>query len=119
MRQAKPPGPAPAVSAHPQWMKVTFAGVVLLFLALGFVIMEQYDDAKRDLAAKRREQKEKAEINANLRRDNENTVEFLTKYNNDAEFRDREARQRLGYTAPGEVVFRLDPPPKAEAPPAK
>lgn len=119
MRQARAPGIAHPTSSSPQWVKVAFALVIFVFLAVGVLLLEQLDDANRDFSSKLREKQEKAEANEKLKRENENTVEFLTKYNNDAEFREREARQRLGYTAPGEIVFRLDPPPKSESPQPK
>ncbi len=116
MRQNKAPGPSQADSP-PQWMKIAFIGLIVLFLSLGFFILEQRDDANRDLAARERKRMdEQAAVDA-LRRDKANTIEFLSKMSDDPEFRDREARQRLGVVAPGEIVFRIEPATKTD--PAK
>ena len=68
------------------------------------------------IAIKTRDLKAKQESNAALARANDNSYQFLTKYNNDPDFRMRVARQRLGYAEPGEVILRLDPPPKPANP---
>jgi hypothetical protein len=41
MRQNKAPGPSQADSP-PQWMKIAFIGLIVLFLSLGFFILEQH-----------------------------------------------------------------------------
>ncbi len=115
MRTAKQPGPPPSPSAQPGWVKIAFAVEFLMILVLVPLLLDQAADARGDLAAKQREFKEKSDAVASLRRENENTVEFLTKFQNDAEFRDRVVRQHLGYAAPGEIIIRPDPPPRTDS----
>lgn len=112
MRQPKNPGSTFASSQPAPWMKGVFfleAALLVLVLLFGW---EQWDDAQRELALKTRELKAKQESNQALADENAKSLGFLTKYNNDADFRLRVAKQRLNYTEPGEIVFRLDPPPK-------
>jgi cell division protein FtsB len=117
MRQPKTSGTTFVSSQPAPWMKAVFVVEAALLVLIVLFGWEQWDDAQRELAIKTRDLKAKQESNSALARENDNSYQFLTKYTNDEEFRNRVARQRLGYTAPGEVVFRLDPPPKPSNPP--
>lgn len=117
MRQSKKNGTTFAPAQPAPWMKAVFvveAALLILIILFGW---EQWDDAQRELAIKTRDLKAKQESNQALARENDNSYQFLTKYTNDEDFRKRVARQRLGYAEPGEVIFRLDPPPKPANPP--
>ena len=110
--------PSPRPHAHsdfagrpPPWMKFTFFAVCAVMVVVAVFGWEQWEDARRDYAAKQREFQAKSEQNAKLQRDTDSVANFLLKFDNDPAFRDRVARQKLQYVAPGEVIFRLDPPP--------
>ena len=107
-----------ASNAEPApWMKPAFIVISALFFISVLVIWDQWESAQTDLTIKNREHAAKLAAYESLLNANKTSGEFLNKYNNDADFRMRVARQRLGYTEPGEVVLRLDPPPKPVNPP--
>lgn len=116
MRQSKQPGTTFAPTQPAPWMKAVFVAEAALLVLIVLFGWEQWDDAQRELAIKTRDLKAKQESNQALARENDNSYQFLTKINNDDDFHMRVARQRLGYTAPGEVILRFDPPPKPVPP---
>ena len=117
MRQPKPTGTAFPSTPPAPWMKAVFIAEVALFALAALLLWDQWECAQGELAVQSRLLKSKTSATEALRREQENTREFLNKCNNDPEFLRRVARQRLGYTEPGEVIFRLDPPPKPATPP--
>lgn len=92
------------------WMKAVFIGEVALVIIIAVIGWEHWDNASQDFANKTREAHEKNESNRHIEQKNINLEKFLTKFNNDEEFRLRVARQRLGYTQDGEIVLRIEQP---------
>ncbi len=102
-----------------KWVFVVEAAVLIL-AAIAF--WELWESTQNDLGVMRKQLKAKSESCENDRREQENTLAYLNKYENDPDFKLREGRQRLGFAQPGEIVFRLDPattPPPASTPPPK
>lgn len=118
MRQNRSAGPATFAAHTPSpWMKWVFVieAAVLILAAIAF--WEMWESAQNDLGLMRKQLKAKTESCENDRREQENTLAYLNKYEKDPDFKLREGRQRLGFAQPGEVVFRLDPAPAPTAPP--
>ena len=93
-------------------MKFAFPFLCAVVVVIAFFGWEQWEDARRDYASKQRELNAKQEQNGKLQRDVNNVADFLEKYNKEDEFRMREARQRTGSAAPGEIILQMDPPPR-------
>lgn len=110
MRQTRP-GPTPSFASNtpPPWMKAIFVVEASIFLLALLLISEQLESAQAELGNMQKQLKAKSDECDNMRREQENNLAYLGKYENDPEFKKREARQRLGFVEPGEVVFRLDP----------
>lgn len=91
-------------------MKAVFIIEVALLVIIAAVGWEHWGMASHEFANKTREAQEKQEINRQIEMKNNNLDKFLKKFNSDEEFRLRVARQRLGYTQDGEIVFRIEQP---------
>ena len=102
--------PSPTPPPAP-WMKAVFIAEIALILVIAAVGWEHWEMAGHEFAKQSREANQKREDNRQIEQKNKNLEKFLTKFNSDEEFRLRVARQRLGYTQEGEIVFRIDPPP--------
>ena len=116
MRQTQRTGPASFSSPAPApWMKWVFVVEVAVFVLAAIVLWDQWESAQNELSIHSKQLKAKSEERDAMRREQDNNLAYLNKFENDPEFKLREGRQRLGFAQPGEVVFRLDP---AATPPA-
>lgn len=105
--------PSPVHHAHQDsaghatpWVNYAFFTMCVLVVVIAFVGWDQWEDARRDYAAKQRELQIKNDRNLRLQNEARNTYEFLEKHINDPEFRQRIARERTGGAAPGEIILR-------------
>lgn len=96
-------------------MKAVFIVEASIFLLAGILLYQQWESAQAELVNMHKQLKAKAEERDAMQREHENNMAYLNKFQDDPEFKKREARQRLGFVEPGEVVFRLDPPPAEPA----
>ncbi len=98
-------------------MKAVFVIEASIFALAVLLLWEQWDSAQAELTNMHKQLKAKSDERDTMKRDQENTLAYLGKFENDPEFKKREARQRLGLAEPGEVVFRLAAPDAESAKP--
>ena len=82
--------------------------VLLTSVTAGLIVV--WSQTRREyLAFEERRQRAEEQL-ATLRVEREAKEDYLRAFLNDPEFVERVIRERMGYTAPGEILFRFDPP---------
>lgn len=99
-------------------MKAVFVVEASIFLLVAILLWEQWESAQAELTNMNKQLKAKSDELEAGARERDNNIAYLNKFQNDPEFKRREARQRLGFVEPGEVVFRLSPGDGEPAKPA-
>lgn len=99
-------------------MKAVFVVEASIFLLVAVLLWEQWESAQAELTNMSKQLKAKSDELEAGTRERDNNIAYLNKFQNDPEFKRREARQRLGFVEPGEVVFRLSPGDSESAKPS-
>lgn len=100
-----------SVSNPPSWMKFAFGFMCALVATVALVGWGQWEDARRDYAAKQYELGLKIDRNKEAQEKMQGLESYLSKFDRSEDFRKRQAKERLGVTEEGEIILRFDPPP--------
>ena len=85
---------------------LSILGIVMVSLAVTFLVI--WNQTRRELSQFEAEYEETQWELSALREEREEKEAYLKAFLNDREFVERVVRERLGYVAPGETLFRFE-----------
>lgn len=88
--------------------RIVLGFLVIVMVTLAVTFLAVWNQSRRELSQFEAEYEESRMELSELREEREEKEAYLKAFLNDREFVERVVRERLGYVAPGETLFRFE-----------